>query len=179
MIFSPGLPNNAPSTVLPVFGPPRVGLLGVYSPSRLICFKSQEIHFLALVWDQSGRWPYPQWPDLWWSKHRPYRSCDIIRELRRECRKAGHYLAITLPKPLCHQRLRSHDHITYKHSVHDCSTRDDAFSSNLNVTIWPWGSWHACWQLVPIPIRNINMCKHIFIQYIESVWVEVLLVYIY
>ncbi len=55
--------------------------------------------FLALVGDQSGRWPYPQWPDPWWSKHREYRSRDIIRELRRECRKAGHYLAIILPKP--------------------------------------------------------------------------------
>ncbi len=32
----------------------------------------------------------------------------------------------------------------------------------------PWGSWHACWQLIPIPIRNVNMCKHIFIQYIYS-----------
>ena len=56
--------------------------------------------FLALVGDQSGRWPYPQWPDPWWSKHRQYRSWDIIRELRRECHKAGHYLAIILPKPL-------------------------------------------------------------------------------
>ncbi len=33
MIFSPGLPNNAPASVLPVFGPPRVGPLGVCSPS--------------------------------------------------------------------------------------------------------------------------------------------------
>ena len=54
--------------------------------------------FLALVGEQSGRWPYPQWPDPWWSKHRQYRSWDIIRELRRECCKAGHYLAIILPK---------------------------------------------------------------------------------
>ncbi len=29
VIFSPGLPNNAPHMVLPVFGPPRVGPLGV------------------------------------------------------------------------------------------------------------------------------------------------------
>ncbi len=30
--FSPGLPNSAPPMVLPVFGPPRVGPLGVWSP---------------------------------------------------------------------------------------------------------------------------------------------------
>ncbi len=33
-------------------------------------------------------------PLLWWSKHRQYHSWDVIREPRRECRKAGHYLAI-------------------------------------------------------------------------------------
>ncbi len=27
------------------------------------------------------------------------------------------------------------------------------------------------WQLISIPIRNVNMCKHIFIQYIYSVGV--------
>ena len=36
--FSPGLPKNAPPTVLPVFGPPRVGPLGgmVYISINLI-----------------------------------------------------------------------------------------------------------------------------------------------
>ncbi len=38
----------------------------------------------------------------------------------------------------------------------------------------PWGSWHACSKLIPIPIRNVIMCKHIFIQYIYSVGVGVL-----
>ena len=56
--------------------------------------------FLALVGGQSGRWPYPQWPDPWWSKHRQYRSWGIIRERGRECRKGRHYLAIRLPSPL-------------------------------------------------------------------------------
>ncbi len=45
--FSPGPPNNVPFTLLPVFGPPRVGPLGVWSPStsRLISYKSQGIHY--------------------------------------------------------------------------------------------------------------------------------------
>ena len=36
VIFSPGLPISAQPTVLPVFGPPRVGPLGVCPPSRLM-----------------------------------------------------------------------------------------------------------------------------------------------
>ncbi len=39
--FSPALPNNVPSMVLPVYGPPRLGPLGVWSPSRLISYRSQ------------------------------------------------------------------------------------------------------------------------------------------
>ncbi len=42
---------------------------------------------------------YPQWLDPWWSKHRQYRSWDIIREPRRDCRKGRHYLTIILRKP--------------------------------------------------------------------------------
>ncbi len=33
--FSPGLLNNAPDTILPVFGPPRIGALRVWSPSKV------------------------------------------------------------------------------------------------------------------------------------------------
>ncbi len=40
---------------------------------------------------------------------------------------------------------------------------------SLSYKFSPWRSWHACWQLIPIPIRNVNMCKHIFIKYIYSV----------
>ncbi len=40
-----GLSNNAPVTMLPVFEPPRVGPLGVWSPSRMISYKGQEIHY--------------------------------------------------------------------------------------------------------------------------------------
>ncbi len=47
VVFVPGLPynnnnNNVPPMVLPVFGPPRVGPLGVGLPSRLIYKKSHE-----------------------------------------------------------------------------------------------------------------------------------------
>ncbi len=33
--FSHGLPNNAPATVLPVLGPPKIRPLRVWSPPRL------------------------------------------------------------------------------------------------------------------------------------------------
>ncbi len=36
--------------VLPVFGPPRVGPLGAWSPSRLVSYKSQEIHYRIISW---------------------------------------------------------------------------------------------------------------------------------
>ena len=47
--FSPELPNNVPATVLSVFGPPRVRPLWVWSSSRLISYKSQEIHYRKLI----------------------------------------------------------------------------------------------------------------------------------
>ncbi len=49
--FSPGVANNAIATVLPVFGPPRVGSLWVWSPSRLLSYKSQEIHYQLTIRD--------------------------------------------------------------------------------------------------------------------------------